>query len=67
MKNENTTNPQAYTCTHVLNKKLQEFETWIKIMNYGLLLEHTHSDEYYKRNYIFRNSNKEKGHHEKTL
>ncbi|HHT9136331.1 MAG TPA: hypothetical protein ACFYEK_03710 [Candidatus Wunengus sp. YC60] len=53
MKNENTMNPQAYTCTNVLNKKLQEFETWIKTMNYRLLLEHTHSNEYYKRNQLY--------------
>ena len=68
MKTENFTNPQAYTCTHVLNKKLQEFETWIKNMNYRLLLEHTHSDDIInENNYIFRQKIKEKGHHEKTL
>ena len=53
MKTENITNPQAYTCTHVLNKKLQEFDTWMKNMNYRLLLEHTHSDEYYKRKQLY--------------
>ena len=53
MKNENTTNPQAYTCTNVLNKKLQEFETWIKNMNYGLFLEYAHSNEYYKRKQLY--------------
>jgi len=53
MKNENTTNPEAYICTHILNKKLQEFETWIKNMNYGLFLEYAHSNEYYKRKQLY--------------
>ncbi len=53
MKKENTTNPEAYPYTHVLNKKLQGFETWIKNMNYSLFLEYTHSNEYYKRKQLY--------------
>jgi len=53
MKTENTTNPEAYTRTHVLNKKLQEFETWIKNVNYSLFLEYAHSNEYYKRKQLY--------------
>lgn len=68
MKSENTTNPEAYPYDHVLNKKLQGFETWIKNVNYSLFLEYAHSNEYYKRKqYIFRQKIKEKSHHEKTL
>ncbi|HHT9146524.1 MAG TPA: hypothetical protein ACFYD4_12780 [Candidatus Wunengus sp. YC61] len=53
MKNENTTNPEAFPYTHVLNKKLQEFETWIKNVNYSLFLEYAHSNEYYKRKQLY--------------
>ena len=53
MKTENTTNPEAYTRTYVLNKKLQEFETWIKNVNYSLFLEYAHSNEYYKRKQLY--------------
>ena len=53
MKNENATNPEAHPYTHILNKKLQEFETWIKNMNYSLFLEYTHSNEYYKRKQLY--------------
>jgi len=48
MKNENTTNSEAHPCTDILNKKLQEFEAWIKNMNYSMFLECAHSNEYYK-------------------
>ena len=53
MKNENTTNPEAYPYTYVLNKKLQEFETWIKNVNYSMFLECAHSNEYYKRKQLY--------------
>ena len=53
MKNENTTNQEAYPCTYVLNKKLQEFETWIKNMNYSMFLECAHSNEYYRRKQLY--------------
>ncbi len=53
MKNENTTNPEAHPYTYVLNKKLQEFETWIKNVNYNLFLEYAHSNEYYKRKQLY--------------
>jgi hypothetical protein len=49
MKNEHTTNQEAHPCACVLNKKLQEFDTWIKNMNYSMFLECAHSNEYYKR------------------
>lgn len=31
------------------DKKIQDFETWLKGMNYKLFLEHAHSSEYYKQ------------------
>ena len=68
MKTEYITNSQTYTCVQALDKKLQELEIRINNMNYILLLEYTHSNEYYKRNQLFfRNSNKENGYHEEAL
>ncbi len=53
MKNENTTKLGAYPHTYALNKKLQEFETWIKNMNYSMFLECAHSNEYYRRKQVY--------------
>lgn len=50
MKNLKTTSSEICAYAHALNKEFQEFEIWIKNMNYKLFLEHTHSNEYYKRN-----------------
>ncbi|TLD40149.1 MAG: hypothetical protein JETT_3594 [Candidatus Jettenia ecosi] len=49
MKNLKTTGSEICTYTHALNIEFQEFEIWIKNMNYKLFLEYTHSSEYYKR------------------
>lgn len=73
MKTENDTKPLTYTCTQVLDKKVQELEIKIKNMNYVLLLEYTHSKEYNKMNitngtnYFFKNSNRENSYHEEAL
>lgn len=48
MKNACGANEQAGTYVHDFDTGLQEFETWIKYMNYKLFLEHTHSYEYYR-------------------
>ncbi len=50
MKSTNISKPQTDKNAHLQDKKLQEIEAWIRVMNYRLLLQHTHSDEYYKRN-----------------
>lgn len=50
MKNLKTMSSEICMYTHTLNREFQEFEIWIKNMNYKLFLEHTHSNEYYKRN-----------------
>lgn len=53
MKTENDAKPQTYTCTQVLDKEREELEIRIKNMNYLLLLEYSHSNEYYERNQLF--------------
>lgn len=53
MKNIPIPNQVTSTFIHELDKEMQEFETWIKNMNYKLFLEHTHSNEYYKQNQPF--------------
>lgn len=52
MKNLKTTSSNIHTYTHTLSREFQEFEIWIKNMNYKLFLEHTHSSEYYKRKQV---------------
>ncbi len=47
MKDVNATEQQTSACLYDLNKELQEFETWMKYMNYKLFLEHAHSNDYY--------------------
>ncbi len=50
MKNTPIPNQVRGAFIHELDKEIQEFETWIKNMNYKLFLEHAHSNEYYKQN-----------------
>jgi hypothetical protein len=51
MKGITVINQQTSTNIQSLNKELQEFEIWMKCMNYMLFLEHTHSNEYYRQLY----------------
>lgn len=53
MKSVHIVNQQGFTYVHDFNTGLQEFETWIKYMNYILFLEHTHSDEYYRQRQLY--------------
>lgn len=52
MKNLKTAGSEICTYARALNMEFQEFEIWIKNMNYKLFLEHTHSSEYYKRKQV---------------
>lgn len=47
MKSGNVTDYQTKANIRNSDKELQEFEGWIKYMNYKLFLEHAHSTEYY--------------------
>ena len=53
MKNVHVVNQQAGTYVHDFDMGLQEFETWIKYMNYKLFFLFTHSYEYYRQRELY--------------